>query len=65
MQRRRMESMEFDVTLYQDEDEVWVVECQAIPGCVSQGTTQDEALENIKDAIEQCLLAKKELGLSE
>ena len=55
--------MDFDVTLFQDEDEVWIVECQAIPGCVSQGATQDEALENIKDAIEQCLLARKDLGL--
>ena len=55
--------MDFDVTLFLDEDEVWVIECQAIPGCVSQGATEAEALENIKDAIQQCLLARKELGL--
>ena len=55
--------MDFDVTLFQDEDEVWVVESQAIPGCVSQGATDEEALENIKDAIEQCLLARKQLQL--
>jgi len=55
--------VDFDVTLFQDEDEVWGVECQAILGCVSQGSTQEEALDNIKDAIEQCPLARKELGL--
>ena len=32
-----------------------VVECPSIPGCVSQGKTIEEALENIKDAIQGCL----------
>ena len=41
--------MKFLVTLDRDEDGIWVVECPAIPGCVSQGKTKDEALENIKD----------------
>ncbi len=30
-------SLKFNVTLDRDEDGVWVVECPAIPGCVSQG----------------------------
>lgn len=42
--------MKFNVTIVQDEDGVWIVECPSIPGCVSQGQTREEALENIKDA---------------
>ena len=45
--------MKFNVTIDRDEDGVWIVECPAIPGCVSQGRTRDEAIENIKDAIQQ------------
>ena len=55
--------MKFNVTIDRDEDGVWIVECPAIPGCVSQGTTKDKALENIKDAIHQCLLVRAESGL--
>jgi hypothetical protein len=47
--------MKFSVTIDRDEDGAWVVECPAIPGCISQGETKDEALENIRDAIYQCL----------
>jgi predicted RNase H-like HicB family nuclease len=39
------------VIFYQDEDGVWIVECPSLPGCGSDGATQEEALENIKDAI--------------
>ncbi len=39
------------VILYQDEDGVWIAECPSLPGCGSDGATQEEALENIKDAI--------------
>jgi predicted RNase H-like HicB family nuclease len=55
--------MIFDVTLYRDEDGFWVVECPAIPGCISQGDTRDEALENIKDAIKGCLEVRADLGM--
>jgi predicted RNase H-like HicB family nuclease len=47
--------MKFNVTLDRDEDGVWVVECPSIPGCISQGQTKAEALENIEDAIAACL----------
>jgi predicted RNase H-like HicB family nuclease len=47
--------MTFTVTLERDEDGAWIVECPAIPGCVSQGKSRDEALENIEDAIKLCL----------
>ena len=55
--------MKFMVTLDRDEDGVWVVECPSIPGCVSQGGTRNEALENIKDAITGCLAVRAERGL--
>ncbi len=55
--------MTFYVTLNRDEDGVWVVECPAIPGCVSQGNNKEEALVNIEDAIRQCLEVRLEMGL--
>ena len=54
--------MQLTVTLYQDEDDVWVVECPAIPGCVSQGQTRPEALDNIREAITLCLEVRAEKG---
>lgn len=55
--------MRFSVTLDRDEDGVWIVECPSIPGCVSQGQTKQEALENIKDAISACLQVRAERGM--
>jgi predicted RNase H-like HicB family nuclease len=54
--------MVFNITVDRDEDGVWVVECPSIPGCVSQGGTKEEALENIKDAIGECLIVRAEKG---
>ena len=56
--------MKLNITLEQDEDGIWVVECLSIPGCVSQGKTTKEALENISEAIEGCLEVRAELGLA-
>jgi predicted RNase H-like HicB family nuclease len=55
--------MKFSVTIDRDEDGVWIVECPAIPGCVSQGATKDEALANIGEAIKLCLEVRAEQGL--
>lgn len=55
--------MVFNVTIERDEDGIFVVECPSIPGCVSQGKTKEEALENIKDAIKLCLEVRAEKGL--
>jgi len=55
--------MRFSVTLDRDEDGIWIVECPSIPGCVSQGQTRQEALENIKDAILACLQVRAERGM--
>ena len=43
--------MIFHVVLSEAEDGWIVAECPALPGCVSQGHDQKEALENIKEAI--------------
>lgn len=55
--------MKFIVTIDRDEDGVLVAECPSIPGCVSQGKTEAEALENIKDAIRQCLEVRADRGM--
>jgi predicted RNase H-like HicB family nuclease len=55
--------MKFNVTIDRDEDGVWIVECPAIPGCVSQRENKEAALENIKEAIALCLEVRAEKGL--
>jgi len=55
--------MRFSVTLDRDEDGAWIAECPAIPGCVSQGQTRDEAIANVRDAIKLCLEVRAERGL--
>lgn len=40
-----------------------MVECPAISGCVSQGRTREEAEDNIRDAIQECLAVRREQGL--
>ena len=50
--------MMFHVSLEQAEDGWFVAECPALPGCVSQGRDQKEALENIKEAITAWLWAE-------
>ena len=55
--------MKFTVTIDRDEDGVWIAACPAIPGCVSEGTTKEQALENEKEAIKLCLEVRAERGL--
>ncbi len=50
--------MKLLVTLEPDETGIIVAECPAIPGCVSQGRTEAEAVENIREAIAACLEAR-------
>jgi predicted RNase H-like HicB family nuclease len=50
--------MKLLVTLERDETGMIVVECPAIPGCVSQGKTDDEAVANIREAIQACMEAR-------
>ena len=56
--------MHFKVVLEEDEEVGgYIVSCPGLPGCFSQGDTADEALENIKEAIQACLesLAEDEI----
>lgn len=46
-------------------DEGYAVWCPGLPGCWSQGQTEAEALENIKDAISEYLAAVEELTQGE
>ena len=55
--------MKLVVSIYKDEDGVYIAECPSIPGCVSQGRTEDEAEANIADAIRECLAVRAELGM--
>ncbi len=52
----------FTVIVEKDEDGLYVASCPAIQGCYSQGETLDEAMENIKDAINVHIEARKEAG---
>jgi predicted RNase H-like HicB family nuclease len=55
--------MKFLITLFQDEDGVFVAECPSIPGCVSQGQTEAQAEANIREAIAECLAVRAEKGM--
>jgi predicted RNase H-like HicB family nuclease len=51
------------VLIYPGEDGYWVAECPSLPGCVSQGTTREEAIRNVKEAIEGHILSLQEDGI--
>ena len=55
--------MKFIITIFQDEDEMFIAECPSIPGCVSQGKTEQEVEENIQEAIKECLEVRAEKGM--
>jgi predicted RNase H-like HicB family nuclease len=56
-------AMKLIITLERDETGMIVAECPAIPGCVSQGRTEDEALDNIREAVRGCLEARAAAGM--
>ncbi len=43
--------MKYRILVEQDEEHMFAAECPALPGCVSQGKSRKEAVENIQDAI--------------
>ena len=51
--------MKYRVLIEQDEDGMFVAEVPALPGCISQGQTRAEVLENIQEAIEAYLESLK------
>ena len=46
-------------------DEGYSVSCPELPGCCSQGATEEEALENIRSAIQEYLAAREEMIFSD
>ena len=42
---------------------MWVAECPSIPGCVSQGQSRNEAIENVREAITACLEVRADRGM--
>jgi antitoxin HicB len=51
--------MKYRAIIGQDEDGNYIVQCPALPGCISEGKTREEALANIKDAIGGYLVSLK------
>jgi predicted RNase H-like HicB family nuclease len=54
--------MKFAITLETDEDGFIVISCPALPGCHSQGKSKDEAVANIKEAIEGFVISMRNHG---
>jgi len=55
--------MLFHVTLEKAEDDWIIAECPALPGCVSQGKDEKEAIDNIKEAITAWLWAEDQKAM--
>jgi len=55
--------MKFNIIIDRDETGAWIAECPSIPGCFSQGVTKEEALANIREAVELCLEVRAERGI--
>ncbi len=54
-----MKKNQFPIIVEKGEDGFYVVECPIFHGCISQGKTLDDAIKNIKEAIELCLEEKE------
>jgi predicted RNase H-like HicB family nuclease len=52
------------VIIYRDEDGFWVAECPSLPGCISQGETREEAIINIREAIQLYIEVLEEDGMN-
>lgn len=51
------------VIIYPGEDGYWVAECPSLPGCISQGKTREDAIQNIKEAIQVYISALEDDSL--
>lgn len=60
MESIRFQSMRYKIALQRTE-EGYAVSVPGLPGCWSQGATEAEALENIRDAIREYLAARDDL----
>jgi len=52
------------VVIYPGEKGYWVAECPSLPGCITQGKTKEEAVANIREAIEAYIEAFQNDGLA-
>ena len=50
--------MKFNIICEIDEEGRYIVECTDLPGCLSEGDTLDEAIDNINEAIIGCLASR-------
>ena len=56
--------MKLHIVLRPDEiDGGFIAECPEIPGCLSEGATEEEAVSNLREAIQLCLEVRREKGL--
>jgi len=52
----------YRILIEKDENDIYIASCPALQGCYSQGDTVDEALQNIKNAIQLHIEARQALG---
>ena len=52
------------IIVYPGEKNYWVTECPSLPGCISQGKTREEAILNIREAIEGYILTLNDDNLN-
>ncbi len=52
-----------EAVIYPGEDGYWIAECPSLPGCISQGSSREEAILNIREAIQGYILALEGDGL--
>jgi predicted RNase H-like HicB family nuclease len=57
-----MSNYHFTIVVEQDDDGVYIASCPTLQGCYSQGETYQEAVENLKDAIQLHIEARQALG---
>ena len=56
-------SYKYEIIIYwSKEDNAFIVEVPELPGCMAQGNTYEEAIQNIKTAIELWIDTAKEFG---
>ena len=61
---KKHQTAQFPVLTTRGEDGWYVVQCPSLPGCFTQGKTLDEALKNIREAIQLCLEEKENRTLA-
>ena len=49
--------------VYHGEDGLWIAECPSLPGCIAQGETREEAIADIRVAIEDYIAVLREDGI--